>query len=52
MVGVKTFCDNHGIKFIDLQPIFKDHPEYFFEGIHPNKIGSARIAMEVLERLN
>ena len=52
MVGVKEFCETHEIKFIDLQPIFKEHPEYFFEGIHPNEIGSARIAKAILENLD
>lgn len=34
--------------FLDLEPIFKDHPEWFAEdGIHENTLGSAVIAKEV-----
>jgi len=49
--GVEGFCTDNGIVYIDLRPAFSGHPEFFFEGIHPSRLGSREIAVQLLEHL-
>ena len=49
--GVEGFCSRNGIVYIDLRPVFSGHPEFFYEGIHPSRLGSREIAVQLLEHL-
>ena len=49
--GVEEFCTRNGIVYIDLRPAFLGHPEYYFDGVHPNRLGSREIAVQLLEHL-
>jgi hypothetical protein len=49
--GVEGFCARNGIVYIDLRPVFRGHPEFFFEGVHPSRLGSREIAVQLLEHL-
>lgn len=49
--GVERFCAHNGIVYIDLRPVFSGHPEFFYEGIHPSRLGSREIAVQLLEHL-
>ena len=49
--GVERVCTRNGIVYIDLRPAFSGHPEFFFEGIHPSRLGSREIAVQLLEHL-
>jgi hypothetical protein len=49
--GVEGFCTRNGIVYIDLRPAFRGHPEFYFEGIHPSRLGSREIAVQLLGHL-
>ena len=38
-----------GIEVIDLYTLTKDHPEWFWDGVHPNAEGNRAIADEIYE---
>jgi hypothetical protein len=57
---VKTGCDDAYARtggrlrchFVDMVPVFKDHPDYFATGdIHPNRSGSAAMAEAVWDTM-
>jgi lysophospholipase L1-like esterase len=40
-------CGKLGLPLIDLYPLTKDHPEYFADGVHPNREGNEVLAETV-----
>ena len=37
---------------IDLYAVTEDHPEYFYDGVHPNQEGYAIVAQAIYEQLD
>lgn len=42
----------HSVPVIDLYRLTEDHPEYFEDGVHPNKLGNRVIAEYVHEKID
>lgn len=40
------------LPLIDIHALTKDHPEWYFDGVHPNKVGNAAIAQAVYKALS
>ena len=41
------YGQQHNVKIIDLYSLTKDHPEWFSDGVHPNKRGNMEIARTI-----
>jgi lysophospholipase L1-like esterase len=49
---IRKIATNNGLDFIDLQTPTLNHPELFWDGVHPNKKGAELIATVILTYLN
>jgi GAF domain-containing protein len=49
---IEYLAADYGLPVIDLYSATKDHPEYYLEGVHPNKEGNLKIAERVFEAVN
>ena len=48
---LKNIAEEFSLKTIDLYALTGAHPEYFMDGVHPNKAGNEAIALEISESL-
>ena len=44
---IRKLADQYGLRVIDLYTMSEDHPEYFKDGVHPNKLGNQIIANDI-----
>ena len=49
--AVRAAAEEFGLELIDLYSLTQDHPEYFLEGVHPNREGNAALAAHIAEIL-
>lgn len=49
---VREVAGETGVHMIDLYAVTEDHPEYFYDGVHPNKEGYAIMAQAIYEQLD
>ena len=47
VAAVQTVAENTGLPVIDLHTLTVGHPEWFSDGLHPNKIGNSAIAQTI-----
>ncbi len=45
---IRTAAEELGVTCIDLRSLTQDHPEWFWDGVHPNAEGNEAIAREIL----
>lgn len=48
---VREVAAQTGVNMIDLYAVTENHPEYFSDGLHPNKEGNAVIAQAIYEQI-
>ncbi len=48
---VREVAEETGVGLIDLYAVTENHPEYFFDGVHPNKEGYEVVAQTVYEHI-
>lgn len=48
---VREVAEETGVRMIDLYAVTEDHPEYFYDGVHPNQEGYAVMAQAIYEQL-
>lgn len=48
---VRAVAEETGAGFIDIYAVTENHPEYFKDGVHPNKEGYALLAETVADRI-
>lgn len=49
--AVREVADETGVTMIDLYAVTEKHPEYFTDGVHPNRDGYAIVAQAVYEQM-
>lgn len=49
---VREVAEETGVHIIDLYAVTEDHPEYFYDGVHPNQEGYAIVAQAIYEQLD
>lgn len=49
--AVRTVAEKTGVPVIDLHTFTKDHPEWFADGLHPNKVGNSAIAQYIYHQI-
>lgn len=47
VAAVHTVAEKVGVPVIDLHTFTADHPEWFADGLHPNKVGNSAIAQYI-----
>jgi len=48
---IEQIANGEGLPIIDVYSALEDHPEYFWDGVHPSSEGAAVIANEVYEAI-
>lgn len=49
---IKDIASEHDLEFIDMTKQTMDHPEWFFDGLHPNAEGAEEIARIFYQKIN
>jgi lysophospholipase L1-like esterase len=49
---IEQIADEQGFSVIDVYSAMEGHPEYFFDGVHPNDEGATVIATQVYSALS
>lgn len=48
---IREVAAETGVKVIDLYRVTENHPEYFFDGVHPNKEGYTIVAKAIYQQI-
>lgn len=49
---IKDIASEHDLEFVDMTKQTMDHPEWFFDGLHPNAEGAEEIARIFYQQMN
>jgi len=49
--AIRLVARETGAEIIDVHSVMKDHPEYLYDGLHPNTLGTEAIADEAYKKL-
>lgn len=49
--AIKAFAKDKGLHFIDMYPVFIDHPELYEDGVHPNYKGALLFASTIYKEI-